>query len=84
MIVQVIPRKIGKHRHIEGDCGGTILVECVGARFEYRPTFAASLGGLVAAAILLLATAVLIVRYGSNRFPTAEPTTTDEPAEQPR
>jgi phosphate starvation-inducible membrane PsiE len=39
---------------------------------------------IVAAAILLLATAVLIVRYGSNRFPTAEPATTDEPAEQPR
>ncbi len=39
---------------------------------------------IVAGAILLLALAVLIVRYGSNRFPTAGAATAGEPAEQPR
>ena len=36
---------------------------------------------IVSGAILLLATAVLIVRYGSNRFPAGEVTTADEPVE---
>ncbi len=39
---------------------------------------------IVSGAILLLATAVLIIRYGSNRFPTGEPRTASELAEQPR
>lgn len=39
---------------------------------------------IVSGAILLLATAVLIVRYGSNRFPTAKSATAGEPAEQLR
>ena len=36
---------------------------------------------IVSGAILLLATAVLIVRYGSNRFPADEVTTADGPVE---
>jgi phosphate starvation-inducible membrane PsiE len=35
---------------------------------------------IVSGAILLLALAVLIIRYGSNRFPTDEPAPADEPA----
>ncbi len=39
---------------------------------------------IVSGAILLLAAAVLIVRFGSNRFPATEPATAGEPAELPR
>ena len=39
---------------------------------------------IVSGAILLLSLAVLIVRYGSNRFPTSGSDTAGEPAEQPR
>lgn len=39
---------------------------------------------IVSGSILLLATAVLIVRYGSNRFPGAEPTSDGEQADRPR
>ncbi len=39
---------------------------------------------IVSGAILLLAAAVLIVRFGSNRFPATEPATGGEPAELPR
>jgi len=38
---------------------------------------------IVSGAILLLAMAVLIVRYGSSRFPAGEPATAGEPAERP-
>ncbi len=38
---------------------------------------------IVSGAILLLASAVLIIRYGSNRFPTAESAPADEPADRP-
>ncbi len=39
---------------------------------------------IVSGAILLLALSVLIVRYGSSRFPAGEPATAGEPREQPR
>ena len=39
---------------------------------------------IVSGAILLLALSVLIVRYGSSRFPAGEPATAGEPGKQPR